>query len=137
MSDRRRALRRPHPAAVLFAVAVLLSVLNLFWTSHKAGQLADVIARQNAAAARQHQVVRRLDGLVVKLRREVTANCAADRDLSPLPVTAGPTGKASLLGVEIIADFRGAWYRAGCAGELPPPSPSLEKWAAYYHRKVR
>lgn len=92
---------------------------------------------QAATVLKLNRTVRRLDALVGKLRREVTANCAVDHDLAPLPVTAGPTGKASLLGVEIVADFRGAWHKAGCPGTLARPAPSLIRWARYYHLPIR
>lgn len=81
----------------------------------------------------QDQTVRKLDRTVAKLRREVTAECAFNSDLAPLPVAAGPTGKASLLGVKIVADSRVAWHREGCPGRLVRASPSFARWARFYH----
>lgn len=60
------------------------------------------------------------------------ASCAFYRDLAPVPVTTGPNGKASRLGVQIISDSRAAFVGQTCPGQLPPPSPSLIRWARYY-----
>lgn len=99
-----------HAVVFLFALTVMLASANLLWASHNVGRITD----------------------------ELSAECAFNRDLAPLPVTVPPGAKrASVLGVEIVADARAAWHVAGCKGSLPPPSPSLLRWAAYYHRKVQ
>lgn len=67
------------------------------------------------------------------VRSAVQAECHFNHDLGGVPITVGPTGKASVLGVEIVADSRLAWRGLGCPGTLPPPSPSFVKWALYYH----
>ena len=64
--------------------------------------------------------------------------CRFFADLAGLPVTVTPTTKkASLLGVQIVADSRLAWRGLGCPGTLAPPAPSFEQWARYYHLPYR
>ena len=53
------------------------------------------------------------------------ASCAFYHDLAPVPITPGPTGKASKLGVQIVSDSRAAYVGQGCPGPLPPPDPSF------------
>lgn len=62
------------------------------------------------------------------------AQCHFYSDLAGLPITISPsTKKASLLGVEIIADSRRSWIGLKCQGQLPQPSRSFIRWARYYH----
>lgn len=64
---------------------------------------------------------------------QARAQCQFDADLGGAPVTADPkTGKPSLLAVTVVSDARTAWHQAGCSGQLPGPSPSFRRWAAWY-----
>lgn len=74
---------------------------------------------------------------VDRLRGTVLASCAFASDVGSAPVAAGPGGKASELGVSIVADSRAQWRRLGCPGHLAPPEPSFVKWARYYHLDAR
>lgn len=131
----RGALRA---VVVLSVITVAMAATTWYHGNTQAGRLA---AAQHAQAQTSRQVnrtVRKLNVLVAVLRREVRAECSFNSILAPLPVTVPPGARrASLLGVEVVASSREAWHRAGCAGRLPPPSPSLLRWAAYYHRKVQ
>lgn len=88
----------------LFALALLVSAANLFFTSSEVGQL----------------------------RAAVLASCAFAADLGSAPVVTGPSVKASRLGVTIVADSRAQWRKLGCPGHLAPPGPGFAKWARYY-----
>lgn len=71
------------------------------------------------------------------LRAQVLSSCSQDRDIGGLPVSVNPaTGKASPLGVRIISDERGQWFRLGCPGTLPPPDPAFVHWAGIFHIPV-
>ena len=109
MSNRLRTFLITPEVARAFVFLSILTLLtgglNFYWTSRLAG----------ANTARAH------------------AQCAFDADLAPLPVTVPKTGSPSLVTVKVISDARTAWRRAGCPGRLPPPDPSLVKWARYYH----
>lgn len=98
-----RATRRA--LVYLFAVAVLIGAANLYWTAREVDQL----------------------------RTAVVASCGFAADLASAPVVAGPTGKASQLGVKIVSDSRVQWHGLGCPGVLAPPAPSFVKWAKVYH----
>ena len=90
----------------LFLLSVILSGLNFLWTS---GQV-------NAANARAQ------------------AQCQVAVDLSGAPIIMPKAvPKEPPLGVKIISDFRVAWHRAGCSGELDTPDPTFVRWAHYYH----
>ncbi|HSZ38458.1 MAG TPA: hypothetical protein VK817_00725 [Trebonia sp.] len=90
----------------LSLLMLLLTALNLLWTSRQTGA-------SNARAG---------------------AQCHFDADLGGAPVAADPkTGKPSLLAVTIVSDARTAWHQAACAGQLPAPSPSFRQWAAAYN----
>jgi len=65
------------------------------------------------------------------LRSQLLASCAFARDLGSVPLPASP--RPSKLGVSIVADSRAQWRTLRCPGELPPPSPGLRHWAAFYH----
>lgn len=69
--------------------------------------------------------------LEVALARQ-RASCGFYHDLTPLPITTGPTGKASRLGVQIVSDSRATYVGQGCPGPLPPPDPSFVRWARYF-----
>jgi hypothetical protein len=89
----------------LSAVTMFLALTGFLWTA----------AAVNAANARAR------------------AQCHFDAHLGGAPLTVNPkTGKAALLGVQIISDARVAFRQAGCEGRLPPADPSFLHWAAYY-----
>lgn len=116
--------------AVLILVTIGLNAGNLFFTNTETGHLRTVIRTQDAQA-------RELAGQVAKLQRAVLSSCAFAADVGSAPVAAGPGGKASELGVSIVADSRAQWRQLGCPGHLPPPQPSFAKWARYYHLDAR
>lgn len=67
------------------------------------------------------------------LQAQLLASCDFAADVGAAPITVAPSGKASELGVKIVADSRSQWRRLGCPGTLAPPEPSFARWAAYYH----
>ena len=69
---------------------------------------------------------------VGKLRAAVLSECAFAADVGSAPVAVAPGGKASELGVSIVADSRAQWRKLGCPGHLAPPQPSFSRWARYY-----
>ncbi len=68
-----------------------------------------------------------------QLQLQQQASCAFAADLGSAPLPSSP--RPSRLGVSIIADSRAWWHRNDCPGTLPS-SPSLARWAAYYHLPV-
>lgn len=89
----------------LFILSLLLAGTNLFFTSSQ----------------------------VHRLQAAVQASCQFAADLGSAPVVASPGGKASRLGVSIVADSRQQWRKLGCPGRLTPPQPSFVQWARYFH----
>jgi hypothetical protein len=75
--------------------------------------------------------------LVYRDEARLQASCRFYQHLAGAPVMAGASGKASRLGVSIIVDSRDAFTGQACPGSLPPPAPSLKRWAAYYRLRVR
>ena len=73
---------------------------------------------------------------VHQLSTQQHAQCKFYDDLGSAPLTLGPNGKASMLGVQIVSDARVAWHEGGCPGAQQPPDPSFTKWAAYYRLPV-
>jgi hypothetical protein len=77
-----------------------------------------------------------------QLEREearLSASCNFYRDIGVAPLPSAATSKTpipSALGVRIVVDARASWIGQGCSGTLPPPSPALRHWAAYYHLPV-
>lgn len=72
------------------------------------------------------------------VQRAAASSCRFFADLAGVPIAVSPaTGKASLLGVQIVSDSRLAWRGLRCPGSLPPPSPSFEQWAKYYRLPYR
>lgn len=65
----------------------------------------------------------------------LAASCDFYRDLAaaPLPTPGGKLPNPSELGVKIVLDARSSWHGQGCPGSLPPPSPALRHWVAFYH----
>ena len=67
---------------------------------------------------------------------ELKASCEFWQPLTGLPVTAVPPQKMpAALSVDLIVAARAAYSGQGC-GKIPPPSPSLVKWAEFYGIKV-
>jgi hypothetical protein len=67
------------------------------------------------------------------VQHAAASSCRFFADLAGVPITVVPaTGKASMLGVQIVSDSRVAWRGLGCPGTLPPPSPSFALWAKFY-----
>jgi hypothetical protein len=68
---------------------------------------------------------------------ELASACQFFTDLAKLPVGPAPGAKApAAVGVLIVADSRVAAFGLGCP-HIAPASPSLKKWAAYYHIPLR
>jgi len=73
---------------------------------------------------------------LVHKSRQLSASCALSRDLSSLPVTPSPpVRRPSKLGITIVVDSRIA-YLGECGRDIPPPDPSLVRWAHYYRMAV-
>lgn len=126
----RRASRRlAWAVVVLFVVVIGVGAANLVFTSNQVHSVRDAQAQaaQNTIALRQANAV---------LRRQLQADCDADRDLAGLPLANMPDGHPARLGVRIISDFRGSWHRKDCPGTLPPPDPSYVSGARFYHLPV-
>lgn len=117
--------------ALAFVVVILLVAVGTAYaiisSQHHAdtstSQVKDLLARQQALIAQQQS--------------ELHASCKfwealAGIDVQPPP----PTPKPSKLGVSIVADSRIAFLGQSC-GQIPDASPSLEKWAAYYHLPLK
>ena len=67
---------------------------------------------------------------------ELKASCEFWKPLTSLPVTVvPPLKKPTALSVSLIIASRSAYGGQGC-GKIPPPSPSLVRWAGYYRIKV-
>jgi len=115
--------RRTRLLSVVLAVVVV--VVAGLGTALAAGWLSlSGVHRNSAELARQQH----------SLGRQQHSLCRQERDVGGLPVAVNPvTGRASLLGVSIVADARTAWRGLRCAGVLPPPDPSFTRWARYYH----
>lgn len=100
----------------LTGLIIVLFAINLFWNSHTANNV------QQAAT------------------RAISTACDFWYPLTTLPVTI-VTGqsKPTELSVHIIAGARES-YQGQCLNDdhppLPPPSPSLVRWAGYYHITV-
>lgn len=93
----------------LFALAVIIGGLNFLWTGSQVNS-----ANQRAQAL-----------------------CQVNLDLSGAPVAVpNPVPVKPPLGVKIVSDFRVAWKRAGCPGELNAPDPTFLHWASHYHLPV-
>ena len=67
---------------------------------------------------------------------EILAACALYQDLAGRPVT--PTTvqhRPTKLAVSIVADARRTAYSLNCP-RIPPPDPSVVRWASYYKIKL-
>lgn len=118
----------------LLILTVIIGAGNLWATHDQVGTVRAVAATSARAAANAQRATDQEAVTIRRLNRQIHAECKFNTDLSGLPVTVNPaTGKASLLGVEIISDVRQAWLAAGCPGRLPVPDPSFMRWAHYFH----
>ena len=99
-----------HAVVSLFVFSVLLATASLLFTSREVNQL----------------------------RSAVLTQCQFDSDLGSAPITVDPrTGKASQLGVTLVADVRRSWYGLDCPGVISKPAPSFRHWAKVYHLPSR
>lgn len=97
-----------HAVIFLFVFALVLSAMNLLWTSMQ----------------------------VNNLRAQVLTECMFDADIGSAPVVVAASGKPSLLGVRIISDSRMSWHGHHCPGRLAPAAPSFAHWAREFHLPV-
>lgn len=133
LRDKARNNRR---SLELTGLILVLFLIDFFWSSHTA---------DNAAAGRaqiQAQAIAANERAIEAEQKAITAACDFWYPLTSLPVTivAGQT-KPTELSVKIIAGSRES-YAGQCLDggvhrpPLPPPDPSLVKWAHYYHLPV-
>lgn len=115
---------------VLLALAVI--VLAIIVTSQQA-----VIDRQQAVINSQTGVISHQQAAITHQQEELAASCGFYRVLGILPVVAMPPVKRpSRVAVQIVAGARVAYTGQQCRPPLPPPDPSVVRWAAYYHLKL-
>jgi hypothetical protein len=128
-TSRLQARYLAYALCVLFVVMIAIGGANLLFTSNQvhAVRAQNVQIEQNARSLAVANAV---------LRKQITADCGFDRDLSGLPLTNLPNGHPSELGVKIISDSRGAWAGHGCPGHLPPPDPTYVRGAKFYSLPV-
>ena len=80
----------------------------------------------------RHQQVKLAAALEAEHQRTLE-RCHQDADIGSAPIAVNPaTGKASKLGVSIVADARTEWHGIGCPGHLAPPTRSFVHWAKAY-----
>lgn len=125
-TDITAALRRVNRTRWALTLLVTLIVMGAL-----AALGAVTLADQAKLAADQRTLARDTAALVTA-ENHTRASCAFYRDLAPLPVTVGPDGKASRLGVQIVSDSRSAFIGEDCPGRLPAPAASFVRWAALY-----
>ena len=104
-------------AVILFIVAIVSTIV--------------LVAAGTAFAI--YNATHHTDVVTGKQQVELQASCKFWHQLSVVPVTPVPPVKTpSKLGISIVIGSRYAYLGQEC-GKLPPPSPELEKWAAYYN----
>ena len=108
----------------LCAFVLLLFGISIFWSSHT----AQVAAAGQAKTQAQ---------VVAAQQKAIEAACSFWQPLVSLPVTVmPPLTKPTKVGVQILAGAR-AGYAGQCHtphwAPMPPPDPSLVKWARFYH----
>jgi hypothetical protein len=106
------------------------------------GMIALIIAVAVAAGAvilySQHSQLTRDQAQLTRDNTRLLSSCDFYRPLTVAPVTVNPaTRRPAPLSVAIIAASREAYAGQGCPGPVPPPDPSLLRWAAYYHVHVQ
>lgn len=122
-------------AVLLTLFIISLFLIDFFWSSHTANTAAEGRAQIQAQAIAAEQK------LIAANERAIASSCDFLRPLTGLPVTiVASTGKPSELSIQIITGAR-EQYAAQChppfvTQPLPPPDPSLVKWAEYYHIPV-
>lgn len=121
-SEARRMTRGARNAFLALAVALLLVM---------AASPVFTVVYANSTAARQDAQARAQAATIAQLQTQLQAACGFARDLGSVPLPGKP--RPSRLGVSLLADSRAQWRALRCPGELPPPSPGLAHWAAYYH----
>lgn len=113
---RRAAHRLAWSVIVLFIISIVIGTGNLLFTTDQ---------------------VHRLQSASRSLEKQLHADCGWYGHIASLPVTVPPGAKRpTVLSVRLISDSRVAWHARGCPGPVPPPDPSLVKWAAYYHLPI-
>lgn len=111
-------------AGFAVAIAITVGAVMLVRQSHQLRSDSDQISRNEEQIAD--------DG------ERLLASCDFYRSAAPSPVSVDPgTGKAYKLSVSVIIGAREAYLGEGCAGRIPPPDPSLLRWAAYFRIPVR
>jgi len=115
------AVQRPkgptRGAVVLFIIAVVSTIV--------------LVAAGTAFAI--YNATHHTDVVTGQQQKELHASCSFWRELGTAPVSpVPPVKRPSKLGISIVVGSRYAYLGQEC-GKLPPPSPDLEKWAAYYN----
>ena len=110
-----------HGAVMLFIIAVCVAFLLV-----AAGTLFSLYTATHHTDVTRSQ----LQAVIAGQQRALHSDCAFFYPLAVAPLPAGV--KPSKLGVSIITASRTAYLGHAC-GTLPPPGPSLSRWAAYYH----
>jgi hypothetical protein len=112
----------------LTSLVLIVGLICILWAGHVArnAKLQSEAATAVAATAQQ----KALD----VTNKSLHASCDFYHDLAGLsPAVLAPTGKPSELGVSIIVHSRIAFTGQQCKGTIPPSTPLLKKWSAYYH----
>jgi hypothetical protein len=118
---------------VILSIAVSFLVYRSLGESHRVAvavgeQVSQLRAQARIISAQQQ----RIGALVGRIEKETRATCAFNADIARAPVTPGTTAT----GAKILIDARVAFDRAGCPGQLPPPSHILTALAAKYHLTI-
>lgn len=119
MHQRIRGNRR---SLELTGLILVLFGINFLWSSHTA----------NTAAAGRAEIEQKV---IAAQQKAISAACDFWYPLTALPVTTSiTTGRPTALSVHIIAGARES-YAGQCHSPyppLPPPDPSLTRWAKVY-----
>lgn len=131
------ARSKGHRDAIYLAILVIvLFGVSIFWSSHTA------VTAANGRAEIEQQQIDADAKLIAALQKSIASDCDFWYPLTSLPVTVNiTTGKPTELSVQIITGARES-YAGQCTDDgvhrppLPPPDPSLIRWARYYHLPV-